>query len=186
MRHGNARMWEGYRTDIIKLWIWKSALTVIRFINRSYATYKLPKWLSNKESACQGRRYRKLGFDLWVGKIPEDGMTTNSSNSCLENPMDRGAWWATVHAVSKNWTRLSNWTTTRVKIHFINWLWNIYLESRHDPSLSRSLPSWPSAMTSDQLLWVKGTPLVSWWTLSREGDAQHPVCCLMLSLVLRG
>ena len=28
--------------------------------------------------------------------------------SCLENPMDRGAWWAAVHAVAKSWTRLSN------------------------------------------------------------------------------
>ena len=26
--------------------------------------------------------------------------------SCLENPMDRGAWWATVHKVAKSWTRL--------------------------------------------------------------------------------
>ena len=28
--------------------------------------------------------------------------------SCLENPMDRGVWWATVHGVAKSWTRLSN------------------------------------------------------------------------------
>ena len=28
--------------------------------------------------------------------------------SCLENPMDRGAWWATVYGVAKSWTRLSN------------------------------------------------------------------------------
>ena len=27
--------------------------------------------------------------------------------SCLENPMDRGAWWATAHRVAKSWTRLS-------------------------------------------------------------------------------
>jgi len=27
--------------------------------------------------------------------------------SCLENPMDRGAWWATVHGVAESWTRLS-------------------------------------------------------------------------------
>ena len=28
--------------------------------------------------------------------------------SCLENPMDRGAWWATVHGVAKSWTQLSD------------------------------------------------------------------------------
>ena len=28
--------------------------------------------------------------------------------SCLENPMNRGAWWATVHGVAKSWTQLSD------------------------------------------------------------------------------
>ena len=32
--------------------------------------------------------------------------------SCLENPMDGGAWWATVHGVPKSWTRLSNFPFT--------------------------------------------------------------------------
>ena len=32
--------------------------------------------------------------------------------SCLENPMDRGAWWAAVHGVSKSQTRLSDFTFT--------------------------------------------------------------------------
>ena len=33
--------------------------------------------------------------------------------SCLENPMDRGAWWATVDGVAKNQTRLSDWPHTQ-------------------------------------------------------------------------
>ena len=32
--------------------------------------------------------------------------------SCLENPMDGGAWWAAVHGVAKSWTRLSDFTFT--------------------------------------------------------------------------
>ena len=32
--------------------------------------------------------------------------------SCLENPMDGGAWWAAVHEVAKSWTRLSDFTLT--------------------------------------------------------------------------
>ena len=32
--------------------------------------------------------------------------------SCLENPRDRGAWWAAVHGVTKSWTRLSDFTFT--------------------------------------------------------------------------
>ena len=48
-----------------------------------------------------------------VGSIPESGTFPEEVNgnplqySCLENPMDRGAWQATVHGVAKNWTRLS-------------------------------------------------------------------------------
>ena len=35
---------------------------------------------------------------------------TSLQYSCLENPMDRGAWWAAVHRVAKSWTWLSNFT----------------------------------------------------------------------------
>ena len=31
--------------------------------------------------------------------------------SCLENPTDRGAWWATIHGVAKSWTRLKRLST---------------------------------------------------------------------------
>ena len=33
-------------------------------------------------------------------------------NSCLETPMDGGAWWAAVHRVAEGWTRLSDFTFT--------------------------------------------------------------------------
>ena len=48
--------------------------------------------------------------------IPGSGRSLGEGNgnplqySCLENPMDRGAWWAIVHGVAKCWTRLSNFT----------------------------------------------------------------------------
>ena len=35
-----------------------------------------------------------------------EGNGTPLQYSCLENPMDGGAWWATVHGVAKSWTRL--------------------------------------------------------------------------------
>ena len=37
----------------------------------------------------------------------EKGMATHSSISCLENSMDKGAWWATVHGVAWSQTQLS-------------------------------------------------------------------------------
>ena len=42
----------------------------------------------------------------WVGKIPGGGHGNPLRYSCLENPMDGGAWRATVHRVTKSQTRL--------------------------------------------------------------------------------
>ena len=53
--------------------------------------------------------------------IPGSGRSTGGGNGnplqyfCLENPMDRGAWWVTVHGVSKSGTRLSDWAQGRSK-----------------------------------------------------------------------
>ena len=44
------------------------------------------------------------------GRSPGEGNGNPLQYSCLENSMDRGAWWATVHGVAKSWTRLSNFT----------------------------------------------------------------------------
>ena len=41
-----------------------------------------------------------------------EGDGTPLQSSCLENPMDRGAWWGTVHGVAKSRTRLSDFTFT--------------------------------------------------------------------------
>ena len=58
---------------------------------------------SGEEPVCQRRR---RGLDPWVGKIPGEGNGYPLLYSCLENPMDRGAWRATVHRVPKSRTRL--------------------------------------------------------------------------------
>ena len=53
-----------------------------------------------------------------MGWIPGSGSSYGGGNgnplqySCLENPMDRGAWWATVHRITKNQTRLKQHTHT--------------------------------------------------------------------------
>ena len=48
---------------------------------------------------------------LWKGMAGE-GDGTPLRDSCLEHPMDRGAWWAAVHGVAKSQTRLSNFPFT--------------------------------------------------------------------------
>ena len=47
-----------------------------------------------------------------------EGDGTPLQYSCLENPMDRGAWWPAVHGVAKSWTLLSDFTFT---FHFHAW-----------------------------------------------------------------
>ena len=44
---------------------------------------------------------RRPGFNFWVRKIPWRRKWHPLQDSCLENPMDRGAWWATVLGVAK-------------------------------------------------------------------------------------
>ena len=66
-----------------------------------------PRWLSDlkkKESSCQHRRHR---VNAWVGKIPWRRKWQPPQYSCLGNPMDREAWWATVHEIANTWTQLS-------------------------------------------------------------------------------
>ena len=38
----------------------------------------------------------------------EKGMATEAQYSCLENPVNKEAWWTTVHGVAKSWTQLSD------------------------------------------------------------------------------
>ena len=55
--------------------------------------------------------------ETWVQSLGwedplEDGMATHSSILAWRIPMDKGAWWGTVHGVTKSWTRLSDFTFT--------------------------------------------------------------------------
>ena len=46
---------------------------------------------------------RDVGLIPGSGRSPGEGHGNPLQYSCLENPMDRGTWWATVHAVAKSW-----------------------------------------------------------------------------------
>ena len=45
-----------------------------------------------------------LGSIPGSGRAPGEGNDNPLQYSCLENPMDRGAWWATVYGATKSWT----------------------------------------------------------------------------------
>ena len=47
---------------------------------------------------------QEMGFSPWIGKTPWKKKEHPLQYSCLENLMDRGAWWTAVHRVAKGWT----------------------------------------------------------------------------------
>ena len=67
-----------------------------------------PRSSVGKESACNtGDTAMQSLIPQW-GRSPEEGNGNPLQFSCLENPMDRGAWQATVHGVTKSQTQLSD------------------------------------------------------------------------------
>ena len=83
---------------------------------------------------------RAFSVALWykdlfnVTQLPKgEGNVNPLQYSCLENPTDRGAWWAAVHGVEKSWTRLNDFTFTfhfhalekEIATHFSVLAWRI-------------------------------------------------------------
>ena len=75
------------------------------FLHRGWILYQL----SHKGSQKRPTILHRLP---WLALRHGEGNGTPLQCSCLENPMDGGAWWATVHGVEKSWTGLSNFTFT--------------------------------------------------------------------------
>ena len=90
--------------------IWKKiAQKHNHFVNMTGSV--LPNWCCNKESIWQCKTHKRRRFAPWVGRSPGVVNGNPLQYSCLENPVERGAWWATVHGVTK-----SN-TTERLNMH---------------------------------------------------------------------
>ena len=64
-----------------------------------------PGGLDSKEPACDSG---DVGSIPGSGRSPGEGNGNPLQYSCLENSMNRGAWQAIVHGVSKSWLQLSN------------------------------------------------------------------------------
>ena len=65
-------------------------------------TFGFPRWLSGKESTCNATDAQ----ETWVQSLGpeallEEEMATHSSILAWRIPMDRGAWWATVHRIAR-------------------------------------------------------------------------------------
>ena len=65
-----------------------------------------PSGSDGEESACNAE---DLGLILGSDISPGEGNRNLFQYSFLENPKDRGTWWATPHGVAKSWTQLSDY-----------------------------------------------------------------------------
>ena len=74
---------------------------VFKMDNQQGPTMGFPGGSEDKASACNAG---DPGSIPGSGRSPEGGNDKPLQYSCLENPMDRGAWWATVHRVARSWT----------------------------------------------------------------------------------
>ena len=74
---------------------------------------------SGKEPTCNAGYVRNVGSILRSGRFPGEGHRNPLQYSCLENPMDRGAWWVTVHRVAKSRTWLKQ---LRIAQHTHSWM----------------------------------------------------------------
>ena len=82
--------------------------TLLSYLYSLFHPSGFPGGSEVKASACN---VGDLGLIPGSGRSPGEGNGNSLQYSCLENPMDRGAWWATVHGVAKSQTRLSDFTS---------------------------------------------------------------------------
>ena len=92
--------------DILRYWDFSLPLDMLVYIPGDSVIKYLPTNVGDTRDAS---------LIPGSGSSPGVGNSNPLQYSCLENPMDRGACWVTVHGVAKNQTRLSNWTE-------LNWL----------------------------------------------------------------
>ena len=131
-------------------------------------TFGLPQWLSGKEYACKAGDTGDADSTPGLGRSPGEGNGNPLQCSCLENPMDRGAWPATVQRFTKSQTRLSS--GTHIPFYGRPGCWPPcagFLElQRAEATLSCRVPASPcsglsccrarSLGTRDQYLWQTG------------------------------
>ena len=86
-----------------------------RYLAETLLWLMLPTWLSGEASAWQCRRQ---SFNTGSGRSPEEENGYWLQYSCLENPMDRGAWRVIVHGVTKSQT----WLSEQVHMLYLYWV----------------------------------------------------------------
>ena len=129
-----------------------------------------PGGLEGKASACNAE---DPGSIPGSGRSPEEGNGNPLQYSCLENPMDRGACWATVHGVAKSQTRLSDftiyWSPPGSSVHGISqarileWVAIPFSRDLPNPGTEPESPTSPVFQAASLLLSHQGSPVSIRW-----------------------
>ena len=89
---------------LYKLVIEGTYLSIIKAISDNLMTFQVVLAVKNPPASVGDIRDKCL--IPGSGRSPEGGNGNSVQYSCLENPMDRGAWWALIHGVMRNQTQL--------------------------------------------------------------------------------
>ena len=118
-----------YRADVYWGQV-SEAVWMLRSHSIIEAMWGFPGGSDGKESACNSR---DPGSIPGSGRSPGGGHGNPLQYSCLENPMDRGVWWATVHRVTHSQTRLKR-LSTHSRLHSLhkqnNEVWTLQLSKQ--------------------------------------------------------
>ena len=108
----------------------------------------------------------------------ENEMVTHSSILAWLNSMDREAWQATVHGVTKSWTRLRNWARTHIIITNDGAHWKaVAFHPSTRISLMKDRP-WGSTQLANFMHWSTGCQAVQQWV---PWPAASPICTVLVS-----
>ena len=83
-------------------WTYVSEIVTQTFNVLCHQTWGFPGGTSSKEPTCQCQRHKRCSSSLGPGRSSGEGTGNPFQHSCLENPMDRGAWWAPVHGLAES------------------------------------------------------------------------------------
>ena len=114
-----------------------------------------------KESACT---MGDGGSIPRSGRSPGEGNSNSLQYSCLENSMDRGAWWATVHGVTKNQTQVSELALSLfpdLSSEQISSNFRFFFQQKKKKKELWSILNFEKRLTENRML--KFTPTENWW-----------------------
>ena len=107
-----------------------------------------PRGSEGKASACNAG---DLGSIPGMGRSPGEGNGNPPQCSCLENPMDGEAWWATVHGVTKSRTQLRDFTFKMQPEDFLYIYIYIYKRLQRSKYMNKTLPALVQRETTNLL-----------------------------------